>query len=853
MTSLLAAGGMAAPAHAAATPVAFSTAAASPKTQTTTCPATVKLAAKAKVRAPIALKYQWVFSNGDKSAVKTYRVDGKDIRAIRLNTAIKVGSDARGWGQVRLLGPVKKASKRASFSVTCTGGDNGGGTGGTASGGWLHFGYGHGEDRPGGRDNGHGDPGTPPPPGEQNPVKAVTLKAEERHTVQVERCPMEFGLIARFDVTGAPAGSFKIGYRVLSSDGAPGPWLSSTVPAGHGSTHKVEPPGFQASAGGWRQIEVQQPNGLKSNQAAYKAECTKPGITLSKASGHPGDKATVTVVNSYADIVSIVSDAFTPAEHKVPAGRREYSFEATVSGKVGPHEVRANFSRGTDVKAAFTVEKDLNPVKGVSVTVEESRGKDVKVCPKSFAGAAVFDVSGAPAEAFEIKYRVLASDGTVSGWLGTSVPANHDDTHKVDLGRFSTSTTGWRQVEVQQPNGLKSNQAAYKVECTEPGITLGRVTGKPGEKVKVTVVNGRSDIRTITSEAFTPAAHTVGGSTREYSFDATVSAKVGAHEVKALFADNTSVKATFTVEADANPVKSVTLDLPGYSGAVLCPKAVEVKAIMNVSGLPAVESTIRYRYVEENKWYELQVPANHAGTFRGTLAPFMVTKTGQGQVTIEIDQPNGLKTSGTYHVVCGTATIVVDPPNATAGQKVTVTVDGVDTEVSKIGAWVFKQPSTSHSGKTKVVQEAVLRDDAPPAGKQVVTAELVNGAKVYVEITLYRSPLAEVTLISHPKPPLLSKVTCPYAIEHSAVLRFSESAPKGSYKMKYVWVANGVEEEPREVAVNNGNSREWILRFGKETFTSDALAQVRQLRVFQGEGRGDSKDSAKQVFSVDCK
>ncbi|GAA0850479.1 hypothetical protein GCM10009525_74710 [Streptosporangium amethystogenes subsp. fukuiense] len=60
------------------------------------------------------------FSDGDKSRAKVYKVGGKGLKTVRLSTSIKATGDARGWGAVRLAGPVKKTSNKIPFSVTCT-------------------------------------------------------------------------------------------------------------------------------------------------------------------------------------------------------------------------------------------------------------------------------------------------------------------------------------------------------------------------------------------------------------------------------------------------------------------------------------------------------------------------------------------------------------------------------------------------------------------------------------------------------------------------------------------------------------------------------------------------------------
>ncbi|MFI6816071.1 hypothetical protein ACIBG7_26950 [Nonomuraea sp. NPDC050328] len=851
VAALLAAGGLAVPAHAAPkpAPVVFGAAAASPKTQTVTCPATVRLATKAKVKAPVTLKYRWIFSNGDKGPVKTYRVGGKGLKNVRLTTTVKIGSDAAGWGRVYLASPVKKLSKKAYFKVTCTGGGSGsgGGTGQVATGGWVHLDYGHSEDKP---TQGGGDPGTPPPPAATSHVKGVTLSVAPEPDKAVQKCPKAFELKAVFDITGAPATAFTISYRVLASDGTPGPWLSTDVPANHGTTHEVKPPTFETSASGWRQIEVNQPATVKSNQAEYKVECTAPGITLGKSSGLPGETISVTVVNGKSTVKTIVSEAFDPAAHTPSRPQHEYAFNAVVSGKAGVHEVKAVFADGTEVKTTFTVEENKNPVKGAVLTLEAS-DKDVQVCPKTFAESVTFDITGAPAKAFEIKFRTLASNGAIGPWQTASVAANHGNTHTTDLGKISVSQSGWHQIEVQQPDGLKSNQAAYNVECTRPAITLSAATGKPGDKVKVTVVNGSSDIKTITSNAFSPATHTVGTATRQYSFDATVAGKAGAHEVKAVFADGTDVKATFTVEQDQNPVKqiSITLDPATHNGR--CPKVLNVKASLTVQNLPSGEQVIQYRYVGEDSWRSLKVPANHPPRLDVTLDPVTVATTTNASVTVEINQPSGTKSNTAYYrFTCANPAIVVDEPNIRTDENTrTVTVDGIDSEVRTIESSIFKQTVTQFSGKTKVVHEAALKSGLS-VGSFRVFAKLADGTVLQTSVYVYKDPVVKISFWRYPPPP--DKVDCPYTLTYRAqVDAFADDAPLGRFKILYrIHRRPGDAGELREATVHRYNKDSLVVFNFTETFTSTAQAQTRHLSVGSG---SRYRLSNPMVFNINCR
>ncbi|MEW1839232.1 5'-nucleotidase [Nonomuraea angiospora] len=254
----LASGTLASGAQAAPNPVAFGTVSASPKAHSGECPTAVTLSTTVKVKAPATLKYAWTFSDGDRSRARTYKVGGKGLRTIRLSTSLKVTGDARGWGAVRLVSPVKKTSAKASFSVTCTGDSTG--TGDT----W---------DSVTTSTVGVADPPasspTPAPTGQdgdtpaQNLVGKATI-AFERTTAS--KCPVTFKIHGYFE--GLPAGAQTVQYRVVGTQ----EWKTVNVPADHGAVFTTVLETFEW---GWEteessiRIELNQPDGLRSNVIHY--------------------------------------------------------------------------------------------------------------------------------------------------------------------------------------------------------------------------------------------------------------------------------------------------------------------------------------------------------------------------------------------------------------------------------------------------------------------------------------------------------------------------------------------------------------------------------------------------------
>ncbi|MFI6457318.1 5'-nucleotidase C-terminal domain-containing protein [Streptosporangium amethystogenes] len=210
-----------------------------------------------KVKAPVALKYAWTFSDGDRSRSKVYKVGGKGLKTVRLSTSIKATGDARGWGAVRLTGPVKKTSKKIPFSVTCTA--DGRGTGDV----WDSVSTSaQAAEKP-------NDPATPPPPrqDDEEPAPNLVRKAGiafERTTAV--KCPVTFKIHGYFE--GLPAGAQTVRYRLVGTQ----EWKTVNVPADHGAvfTTVLETVEWDWESGKTSiRIEIDQPDGLKSNIIYY--------------------------------------------------------------------------------------------------------------------------------------------------------------------------------------------------------------------------------------------------------------------------------------------------------------------------------------------------------------------------------------------------------------------------------------------------------------------------------------------------------------------------------------------------------------------------------------------------------
>ncbi|SEF91290.1 5'-nucleotidase, C-terminal domain [Nonomuraea solani] len=260
----LASGTLVPGAQAAPHPVVFGTASALPKTHTGACPATVTLSTTVKVKAPATLKYVWTFSDGDDGRTRTYRAGGKGLKTVRLSTTVKAVGDARGWGAVRLVSPVKKTSRKASFAVTCTGSE-------TLGAGDVWDSVVTTVDTPGTPDAA----ATPPPSSSsgqdaaRNLVRKATI-AFERTTAA--KCPVTFKIHGSFE--GLPAGAQTVRYRLAGTE----TWKTVNVPAAHGAVHSTV---LETLTWGWEtaensvQIELDQPDRHRSN-IIYYFKCRPP-------------------------------------------------------------------------------------------------------------------------------------------------------------------------------------------------------------------------------------------------------------------------------------------------------------------------------------------------------------------------------------------------------------------------------------------------------------------------------------------------------------------------------------------------------------------------------------------------
>ncbi|MBN6056494.1 5'-nucleotidase C-terminal domain-containing protein, partial [Nonomuraea sp. RK-328] len=251
-------------AQAAPKQVVFGTTSASPRTTTGECPVNVRLSTTVKVKAPATLKYAWTFSDGDKSSARTYKVGGKGLKTVRLSTSLKVAGDARGWGAVRLVSPVRKTSGKASFTVTCNKDVA------STRDVWDTVGTSVTEaTEPDGS-------ATPPPTGRdddpaRNPVRKATI-AFERTTAS--KCPLTFKIHGYFE--GLPAGAQTVQYRLVGTD----EWKTVNVPADHGAVFATVLETLtwtDESAKHSVRIEINQPDGLKSN-VIYYLHCGPPNV-----------------------------------------------------------------------------------------------------------------------------------------------------------------------------------------------------------------------------------------------------------------------------------------------------------------------------------------------------------------------------------------------------------------------------------------------------------------------------------------------------------------------------------------------------------------------------------------------
>ncbi|GAA3076766.1 hypothetical protein GCM10017600_08780 [Streptosporangium carneum] len=260
------------------------------------------LSTTVKVKAPVALKYAWIFSDGDRSGTRTYRVGGKGLKTVRLSTSVKVTGDARGWGAVRLVSPVKKTSGKVSFAVTCAG------EGQTIGDVWDSVATSaEGADTP-------DAPATPPPTGQdddkpaQNPVRKAAIVFER---TTASKCPLTFKVHGYFE--GLPAGAQTVQYRLVGAQ----EWKSVNVPADHGEVFTAV---LETLEWDWEtdrtsvQIEVRQPNGLRSN-ILYYFECGSPSDSERAGFGATAEKIALTAAGG--PLVELVADAYLDAVQAV--------------------------------------------------------------------------------------------------------------------------------------------------------------------------------------------------------------------------------------------------------------------------------------------------------------------------------------------------------------------------------------------------------------------------------------------------------------------------------------------------------------------------------------------------------
>ncbi|NRQ30253.1 5'-nucleotidase C-terminal domain-containing protein [Nonomuraea sp. NN258] len=236
---------------------------------------TVTLSTTVKVKAPVALKYQWTFSDGDKSKIKTYRIGGKGVKTVRLSTTLKVGGDATGWGAVRVVSPAKKTSKKASFAVTCSGGDENAGDVWDSVNTSVEYDGATTTPSPSPTASPSPTPTpTPTPTGTEAPLPNLVRKARiafERTTAS--KCPLTFKLHGRLE--GIPAGAQSIQYRLVGAKD----WKTLSVPAGHGPVHNavLETLSWDQESTTYSvQIEFNQADRLRTN-LIYYFECAGPG------------------------------------------------------------------------------------------------------------------------------------------------------------------------------------------------------------------------------------------------------------------------------------------------------------------------------------------------------------------------------------------------------------------------------------------------------------------------------------------------------------------------------------------------------------------------------------------------
>ncbi|MFB9894994.1 5'-nucleotidase C-terminal domain-containing protein [Planobispora takensis] len=282
------------------------------------------LSTTVKIKAPATLKYTWIFSDGDQSKVKTYRVGGKGLKTIALSTSVKVTDDTRGWGAVRLFSPVRKTSGKASFAVTCAeGGKSTGDAWDTVGGSVVEIGARDNRTTPSPKQA--DDKPASPKPAEDNPAQNPVQKARiafERTTAS--KCPLTFKVHGYFE--GLPAGAQTVQYRFAGTQA----WKTVDVPADHGAVFSTVLETFEW---GWEteensvQIEVNQPNGLTSN-IIYYFECRPPisGTNIGVAAED------IALTSSGGPVAELVADAMLEAVQSVSGA------QTALVSKYGMHE-----------------------------------------------------------------------------------------------------------------------------------------------------------------------------------------------------------------------------------------------------------------------------------------------------------------------------------------------------------------------------------------------------------------------------------------------------------------------------------------------------------------------------------
>ncbi|WP_089213326.1 5'-nucleotidase C-terminal domain-containing protein [Streptosporangium subroseum] len=384
-----------------------------PKTYSGACPTVVTLSTTVQVQAPVTLKHLWIFSDGDTTRAKTYRVGGKGLKTVRLSASIKVTGDARGWGAVRLVGPVGKISKRASFAVDCSG------------------------RRWGGRDvwnamsTSAAQVATPPGQGggsTQNLVGKATIVFER---TTASKCPLTFKIHGSFE--GLPAGAQVVQYRLVGTE----EWKTVNVPADHGTvfTTVLETLNWDSETGKTSmQVEIRQPNGLKSN-ALYYFECSSPsdkketfGVAAEKiALTAAGGPLVELVADAYLDAVTVVSGAEVALTSRyglrtdLNAGPVTYQ-ELFDTQPAGLHiDVRA--MTGAQLKKLLAHKNPtgwvLTPSASLRYTVEGGAVTEI-----TLNGAPVTDTQVIKIAA---NYILMAGDYGFPKWEGTDVSHNGPD------------------------------------------------------------------------------------------------------------------------------------------------------------------------------------------------------------------------------------------------------------------------------------------------------------------------------------------------------------------------------------------------------------------------------------------